>query len=439
MSLLDDRPPRRHPPADVGAPGTDGGGGDRPLPRVGYVVKRYPRYSETFVVTEILAHEAAGLPVEIFALGSPLEPHFQDCIARVRAPVHYLSAEGGRAGDLWAALGRAADAFPGFWPSLEAARGEQGRDVHQAVLLALAVRARGVDHLHAHFASSAATVARLAARFARVPFTLTAHAKDIFHDAVDDADLRTKFAEAAAVVTVSEFNLRYLRERLGPDPTARLRRVYNGLDLARLRFDPPRHRARAVVAAGRLVEKKGFADLIEACAILVARGVDFTCQIIGDGELGPALREQAARPALAGRVTMLGARPQAEVFGLIGRGAAFAAPCVVGADSNRDGLPTVLLEAMALGTPCVSTAVTGIPEAVRDGETGIIVPQHDPPAVADALQRLLDDADLRVRLAVRARQLVEAEFDGQANAAELRELFRTAARSASPAAAGRAS
>src|SRR5437879_4321774 len=131
---------------------------DEPL-RVGYVVKRYPRYSETFIVREILAHEEAGLDVEIFALRPPNDTHFQDLIARVRAPVTYLPAEGVKATDFWRALDDASALIPGLLPSLAAARGEEAGDVHQAVLLAQAVRAKGIDQLHAPFASDAATVA----------------------------------------------------------------------------------------------------------------------------------------------------------------------------------------------------------------------------------------------------------------------------------------
>lgn len=394
--------------------------------RVGYLVKRYPRYSETFVVTEILAHEAAGLEVEIFALGNPLEPHFQDAIARVRAPVTYLTGEGVRAPDFWAAIGEAAAELPEVWDHLRAASDEPGREVYQAVQLARAVRARGVDHLHAHFASAATTVARLAARLAGVPFTFTAHAKDIFHADVRPDDLRRKLADAAAVVTVSDYNARHLRETFG-GAAAGVTRVYNGLDLERLPFDPPARRAPLVAAVGRLVEKKGFGDLIDACAILAERGRSFRCAIVGTGELEPALRAQVRRLGLEDRVELRGARPQPDVFRLLRSAAALAAPCLVGTDENRDGLPTVLLEAMACGTPCVSTDVTGIPEVLRDEETGLSVPQRDPAALADALDRLLEDSPLRVRLATAARALVEREFDTRRNTARLRELFAAAA------------
>ena len=396
-------------------------------PRVGYVVKRYPRYSETFVVTEILAHEAAGLAVEIFALGNPMESHFQDSIARVRAPVTYLAADGGgRASDFWAAVSAAAGELPALWAALPAAAGEPGREVYQAVLLARHARARGITHLHAHFATSAATVARLAARLAGLPFTFTAHAKDIYHEEVRPEDLRRKLADAAAAVTVSDYNARHLRATHGP-AADRVVRVYNGMDLGRLPFADPADRPPLILAVGRLVEKKGFADLVDACGRLAARGRAFRCRIVGSGEQEPQLRRRIGELGLDGRVELLGPRPQDEVFAAVRSAAVLAAPCVVSDDGNRDGLPTVLLEAMALGTPCVATDVTGIPEAVRHGQTGLVVPQHDPVALADALDRLLINAALRVDLASAARRLIEAEFDARRTAAGLRTVFAAAA------------
>jgi colanic acid/amylovoran biosynthesis glycosyltransferase len=154
--------------------------------------------------------------------------------------------------------------------------------------------------------------------------------------------------------------------------------------------------------------------------------VEVRCRIFGLGEQEPDLRAAVERLGLGNRVRLPGPRPQGDLIKAVRRATVFAAPCVVGEDGNRDGLPTVLLEAMALGTPCVSTDVTGIPEVLRDGETGLMVPQRDPAALADAIERLLADPELRVGLAGRARRLVEAEFDVHRNAARLREAFQAA-------------
>jgi colanic acid/amylovoran biosynthesis glycosyltransferase len=395
--------------------------------RIGYVLKVYPRFSETFILTEILAHEAAGTAVEIFALRPPTEGRFHEELAHVRAPVTYLSDRGLPATVFWEQLRAAADGFPAFWERLAPALAEDAHDVAQAIALAGLVRRRGITHLHGHFASVATTVARHAARLAGVPYSFTAHAKDLYHESVDPVDLRRKLAAAAAVVTVSDYNRAYLRDRFGVD-AARVRRIYNGLAIARFPYAPPVGRPPRIVAVGRLVEKKGFDVLVEACALLRAEGRAFECVIVGGGEREAALGQQIARCGLDRQVRLLGPRPQSEVMQIVQSGAAFAAPCVVGADGNRDGMPTVLLEAMALGTPCVASDVTGIPELIADGMSGLLVAERDPAALAAALGRLLDDELLRVRLAGVARRRIEAEFDSAQNAALLRELFADAAR-----------
>jgi glycosyltransferase involved in cell wall biosynthesis len=256
----------------------------------------------------------------------------------------------------------------------------------------------------------------MAARLAGVPYSITAHAKDIFHADVRPEQLRRVLEDAAAVVTVSEFNVTHLRS-VCPGVTERLHRVYNGLDLERFPFTSPATRMPRIVGVGRLVEKKGFGDLLAACALLAAEGRRFECRIVGAGALDAQLRAGAERLGLEDVVTFVGPVSQEAVREEIAAAAALAAPCIVGADGNREGLPTVLLEAMALGTPCVATDVTGIPEVLLDGRTGLAVAQHDPAGLAAALGRLLGDADLRVRLAGAARRLVEARFDADATSA----------------------
>ena len=395
--------------------------------RVAYIVKRYPRYSETFIVNEILAHEEAGVNLEIFSLRPPCDTHFQDRIARVRSPVRYLAIDSTKASVFWQALRAAAELLPGVWPALETVQGEKVSDLHQALLLAREVAERRISHLHAHFATEAASVARLAARFAGRTYSFTAHAKDIFHQDASFDDRCRKIADAAAVVTVSDYNLGYLQSTFGAVAN-RVQRIYNGMDLTQLPYEAPRDRPRCIVSVGRLVEKKGFEVLVDACAILAQQGVDFRCQIIGTGELELPLRRRIQERGVQEHVVMVGPQPQAAVFQLVQQASALAAPCVVGNDGNRDGLPTVLLEAMALGTPCVSTDVTGIPELVRHEETGLLVSQGDPGTLAAALCRLLDESALRVRLAAAARALVEQEFDIRRNTAVMRQMFRWAAK-----------
>lgn len=390
--------------------------------KIGYVVKRYPRFSETFIVNEILAHERAGAEVEIFSLRPSSDTHFQDCISRVRAPVHYLASEKVRGDDLWSALRSIARSDTSAWQRLgEFATGE-AQLVYQALELRRLVRSRGIGHLHAHFATSATDVALMAGALAQTPVTFTAHAKDIFHEDVCPQQFRWRLEQSQGVITVSDFNLSYLREEYGPS-AGRVTRLYNGLDVDRFPFSNPGLRPPRIVAVGRLVEKKGFAYLLEACRTLRNHGVDFECHIIGTGECESALRQQATELQLDDCVSFRGALPQSVVIEEVTEAALMAAPCVVGNDGNRDGLPTVLLEAMALGTPCVATRVTGIPEIIRHEETGLLIDERDPAALAVAMMRLLTAPDLRVRLAVAARQLLEHYFDIDHNAAIQRRFF----------------
>lgn len=394
---------------------------ERPL-RVGYILKRYPRFSETFVVNEILAHERAGVEIEIFALRPTTDSHFQDKLSEVRAGVTYLPEGNCRASDFWQVIQTTLQTFPTAWRPFAVCYNSAASDVYQAMALAQLVRQRGIEHLHAHFATSATAVARMAAAIAGVPFSFTAHAKDIFHEDVDPADLRGKIAAAARVITVSDFNLRHLRSQF-PDASQRVMRIFNGLDLSDFQYASPAVRAPRILAVGRLVEKKGFADLIQACAMLAARGIGFECEIIGEGEEEGKLSRLIAQLEVQKRVRLVGPKCRADVVRAMQSAVALVAPCVVGDDGNRDGLPTVLLEAMALGTPCISTHVTGVPELVRHEQTGLLVAQRAPCDLADAIVRLLVESSLRVELASNARRLIESEFDIHRNAAMQRQIF----------------
>ncbi len=400
--------------------------------RIGYVLKRYPRFSETFVVNEILAHEEAGAEISIFSLFPPNDSHFQDLISRVRAPVTYIAADGLRAQELWEAIGMARAAIPDLLERLPAPTDLDARGLYWSVRVAAEARRLRLDLLHAHFASSATSIARHAAALAGLPYTFTAHAKDLFHDDVSHADLAAKLADAAQVVTVSDFNVAWLAERF-PASRSRVTRIYNGLALDEFPYRSAREkgdevpRPPTIVSVGRLVEKKGFDRLIDACALLLRDGVELDCGIIGTGELEGELAARIRELGLEGRVQLLGSRPRGEVAELVAGAALFAGSYGVGADGNRDGLPTVLVEAMALGTPCVATAVTGVPEAVIDGETGLLVPPDDVGALAAAIRRLLADAELGERLARAARLLVEERFDLRRNTRVQRALFARAA------------
>jgi glycosyltransferase involved in cell wall biosynthesis len=398
-------------------------------PRIGYVLKVYPRFSETFVVTEILAREAQGEQLEIFALRHSTDPRFHPELARVQAPVRHVPRPE-RASEGWAVLARAADVVPGFGERLAALLPDLARteasEVHQGVALAVAVVERGITHLHAHFASLPARVAEIAARLTGVPFTVTTHAKDIFHESVDPVRLRRTLEHAHDVVAISEYNRRHLRDAF-PEHARKLRLVRNGLELARFPYrDPgPVGETLRVVAVGRLVEKKGFAGLVRAVAARRDDDARLDVTIAGGGELEAGLRALVAELGLEDVVQLVGPRTQAEVGRLLRAADVFVAPCVVGADGNADGLPTVLLEAMAMGVPVIASDVTGIPEVVRSSgpRTGVLVPAGDHDELVRALAVVAGPGFDRTATARAARAVVERDYDSAGQAAALRALL----------------
>jgi glycosyltransferase involved in cell wall biosynthesis len=299
-------------------------------------------------------------------------------------------------------------------------------DAAQAINLATALQGRNIRHMHVHFASDATSVARLASALTGIPFSFTAHAVDIFHESVRDDDLRIKLEQAHHAVTISRFNLRYLRRRF-PSSTSRLHLVRNGLDLERFPYrDPgPIGATVRIAAVGRLIEKKGFQYLLPAAAELLEQGCSLDLRIAGTGLLAEELAASIDRLGLGGHVHLLGPQTQDQVHELLHSADIFVAPCVIGADGNADGMPTVLLEAMATGVPCISTAVTGIPEVVRNGSTGVLVRPGSPRALARAINTLGSPATDRVAIARNARARIEEDFDVRRQVELLRSLSRT--------------
>jgi colanic acid/amylovoran biosynthesis glycosyltransferase len=394
---------------------------------VGYVVKRYPRFSETFVVNEILAHERAGAKVAIFALGPVDEPHFQYDIAQVRAPVTRLSDKQRNCESFWALLQQAHQQLPDFANNLFLAQHHSVHEFAQAVMLALAVRAQGIQCLHAHFATRATTVTWLPARLSGVSYTFTAHAKDIYYPYEEATEMARKLRDSAQAITVSDYNLAYLKQQYGRDADKAIR-VYNGIDLAKFPYQAPVNRTRHILAVGRLVAKKGFDILIEALNLLHSRGVEFRATIVGYGPLQDTLAAQIQTAGIAHQVTLAGPLPQPGIIDAMQNAAMVVAPCVVSEEGDRDGLPTILLEAMALGTPVISTRVAGIPELVTEGETGLCVAPQDPHVLANAMLRLLDEAPTGLALSLRARERIEQHYDIDKNTTQLRAIFRANAR-----------
>jgi glycosyltransferase involved in cell wall biosynthesis len=397
---------------------------------VGYVVKVYPRFSETFIVTELLAREAAGADLVVFSLRPTSDARFHPEISAVRAPVVHLGKPH-KLSDGWALMAEAQAELPWFGERFASLLPFLTRvevtDALQGINLALHARRHGIEHLHAHFASASGRVAHIASTLTGLPYSVTTHAKDIFYSDVDHEVLGEVLAGASTVIAISDYNREFLLER-HPHVTERIRLVRNGIDLGRFAYRPPRAAVDVlrVAAVGRLVEKKGFDVLISAAAIARARGTAVEARIAGDGELRSALSAQIDAAGLSDVVTLLGPQGQDEVRSLLRWADVLVAPCVVGSDGNADGLPTVLLEAMAMGVPCVSTAVTGIPEAIHPASThrpatGVLLSPGDVEGVAQALSDIARPDFPREAISRAARQLIEADFDATTQARRLAE------------------
>lgn len=385
-------------------------------PRIAYVLKRFPRFSETFILNELLAHEAAGAEVHVFSLlASPDEPRHAR-LADLKAEVTVLKSVKGRETE---ASPQDSALFSGKTTT------EIGNLQAKAAVVAERCKELGITHLHAHFGSDAATVASLAARALNGTFSYTAHARDIYHTYVSpeaDAEMRrAKLRAAAFVATVSDYNARHLSALC---PEARIERLYNGIDLSAFRpIDAPEQRPGQLIAVGRLVPKKGFDILLDACGILRDRGVTFDLSLIGSGPMEAELAARIAKLGLSDCVRLDGPRPQEDLIERMGQAEAAVLPCVVTESGDRDGLPTVLLEAMARALPVVTTTVSGGPEIVEDGVTGRLCAAGDPVGLADALEAVLSDRTAARKMGLAGRARAERLFDLTTNAARLRAML----------------
>lgn len=395
------------------------------MTKIAYILKMYPRFSETFVVNEILELERQGVDVRIYSLRKPDDGRFHASLAQVKAGVIYVpqypQMEPERVHQAHRQLFEAApEAYSQLRAEVDARADEYVlKRFIQAGVVAAHLLEHPVDGIHAHFASSATRVANFVHRLIGLPYSFTAHAKDIFHQDVQPGALRNKIAAARFAVTVSDFNRSYLLDVLAGQP-GDVRRLYNGIDLGYFMPDSWTEREPdLILSVGRLVEKKGLDDLIRACALLRAWGVSFRCEIIGKGEARDTLKALIDDLELDDLVNLVGPKSQDKVLEAYRRAALFALPCVIGSDGNRDGLPTVLLEAMATGLPAVSTDLVGVPEIIDHEVDGLLVAPGDYVALATALARLLQDQNLRQRISEAGRRKVAERFDVRRNVATL--------------------
>ena len=410
---------------------------------IGYIMKMFPRLSETFILNEVLELERQGAQLQLFSLRLPADTVTHNHSRKVQAPVVYLPEKPLRApfrilqGQLHVWRQHRKAWRHGLRNGVRRARyrGDSSDLVSFCHACCISREMTGVRHVHAHYANLPAKVALLVHRLTGVSYSISTHAKDIFqHDPFASAKLRERMLRARFIVANSRFSAEHIRRGLNNEGEVHV--VYNGLDLELFRPRSAEPEQPLILGVGRLVEKKGFSDLLAACAILRQKGMKFSCEIVGTGVLSNRLKEEIRQTGLGDRVKLVGPLAQDVLWERYASASVFALPCVQAADGDRDILPNALKEAMAVGVPVITTRLEGIEELVSDGESGLLVGAGQPEALAAGLERLLKEPQLRLRLSAAARQVIEQRFDRRHNFANLKLLLEAAERgSAFPQAA----
>ncbi len=408
--------------------GRKDGGMMRVLPgRLAYVFERFPTFTQTFCYREVQELERQGIQPAIYSIRTPKDEPPQDydatwgqrvvCLPgddELTSGIKQLHAE--------KRIPRAMRKLLVNWPgTLDKHR------VYAAAWLGPRLRQQGVTHVHVHFAGIAARTAYWLKKFYGIGYSITGHANDIFRE--DDPGLPVGLGDliggASLVATVSDFSVSRLRERF-PSAASRIHRAYNGIDLGQW---PCRSEEAAslsttrILSVGRYIEKKGFSDLIAACALLRDEFPKLECRIIGEGPLESELRQQINALGFGGCVELAGPKSQGEIMRELAEARVFALPCVVERDGGMDNLPTVLIEAMACGIPCVSTLLAGVPEIIEDRVTGALVPQRQPALLAEAIRPYLRDPSLATKHGLAGRARAERLFALPATTRHLKHLL----------------
>ena len=403
-----------------------------PKAKIAYIMSRFPKITETFILNEILAVEQQGMQVEIYPLlrerTTVIHPQAVSLVRRAHfhpflswrvlcAQVHFLRRKPRvYLGTLWTLLRTNWGNFRFFTRALGI--------FPKTAYFALLMDDEGISHVHAHFASHPAAAAFVVHRLVGIPYSFTAHGSDLHRNR---HMLREKVTEAEFVVPISNYNRQIILAECGDEYREKLVVVHCGVNtqIFQRRFktngqslDPYK-----IFCIGTLHEVKGQTYLIEACRLLWQRGISFTCHLVGDGPDLARLTHQAARAGLADHVQFHGWRTGEEIAELLQTADVVVAPSVPSKDGRREGIPVVLMEAMSSGIPVVASAISGIPELVEDRNSGLLVAPGDAATLADALETIRIDRALRLRLSRAGRQKVVREFDLCKNAAALAQRF----------------
>ncbi len=375
-----------------------------------------------------------GFDIRVFSIKNPMDK-VHPFVEKIQAPVCYLPKAS------WKRVGRFIPAHlftllhrpGGYLRCLRHALKRRSSESMKKFMLA-GYASRGVisgdiRHLHAHFASGSTRLAKYIHLMTGVPFSFTAHAKDIFTDRVSRGQLKRRLQTASFVVTISEYNRKHLEEIC---PEADIHVIRNGIPVDNFPLnngEPGLEPRPIILSVGRLIEKKGFPFLVDACALLRDRGKSFSCSIVGHGPLREEIEGRIHRHGLEEYVHLRGSCTQDELVQAHYRKATvFTLPCVEAQNGDKDGLPVAIEEAMAMGIPVVSTPITGIPELIRHNRTGLLVSPSDSEGLARALELLLDDEGLRERLKAAARDEVEREYHIDRTIQRLAGLFEGVSR-----------
>src|SRR5438128_4476684 len=398
--------------------------------RLGYLYSRYPVISQTFCDAEMLALERRGLELEVGSVYPPLTSLRHEHISRLRAPIHYAPPQ-----EILRISEKNAK-IAGRWPRdlVEQHERKYGPGVkaeqraRNALYFAEFFACNGVDHFHVHFANRAAHTALFLKEISGIPFSVTAHGQDFMKDLGNDDLLREICADAEFVATETDYSRELLCQRC-PDSAAKIYRINNGIDLEPFPDLLPTkaNAAPRIISVGRLVAFKGFEHLIDACAELAHRGLDFTCEIIGDGPLRDDLQAKIDMLNLSPRVSLLGSLSQVAVLEKLRSADIFALASVTDPQGASDVFPTVIIEAMTAARPVVSTRLAGISESVMHGETGLLVPPGDTIALAQALQQLIQNAELQTHYGRAGRARVEQHFRIEHTVVPLLQLLQKTA------------
>lgn len=390
--------------------------------KVGFVLKGYPRLSETFIAQEMRLLESRGLELEIYSMRGPREearhPVHHEIRAKVTYLPEYLSAQ-----EIAPNL-RTFRAFPvGYARAFAHALVRSVRRRKRSPLKRLFQagwlidrqglgRAGGIGHLHSHFLHAPTELALYASLVTGLSYSISAHAKDIYTSTAEE--VRERVRGAKFLMTCTKFNFEKIRAIVGPEHAGKVNEVYHGVNLEAFRpgaAAKPALPARRLLTVARLVEKKGYDDVLRAIHLLKSQGLELTYDIFGAGELDKPLRALTKELGLEAQVNFHGAVTQPRVLEAYRAGGVFVLASFETADGDRDGIPNSMAEAMSMELPVVATRVSGIPELVENEATGLLVNPRDPAALAAALRRVMEEPGLGRRLGEAARRKVSDVFD----------------------------